>query len=88
MSFKDLLEKSVPFKVGKEYKIFDTEDPTYEPNIAYGKYKGTGKGRLSPNKGKDVYIFTATKNKDEYINGIINVGFAFVEDGTITVEEK
>ena len=67
--------KKVPFEVGKEYKIWDRDDPDYEANIAFGKYLKTGKGRLSPNKGNDVYIFQATKDKDLYGNGKFVVGF-------------
>jgi hypothetical protein len=87
--FKELLfEKELPeLKKGQEYKIYDADDPDYEPNIGYGIYIGKGKGRLSPNKGKDVYIFKATKNKDEYINGKINAGVALVKSGRIIIEE-
>lgn len=87
MNFRELVEKKLTLKKGKEYHIFPTDEPDFEANNAWGTYIGTGKGRLSPNKGKDVYIFKATKDADAYIDGKFKVGLAFVEDGTTTIEE-
>jgi len=85
---REIVESSkIPFEVGVEYKIWQTDDPDYEPNIAYGKYVKTGKGRLSPNKGKDVYKFKATRDADAYIKGEFHVGFWEIEAGFTAFEK-
>ena len=86
--FKELFtEEQMPFKVGVEYKFWDTDEPDFEGNIAYGKFLKTGKGRTSPNKGKDVYIFTATKNEDSYTKGQFKIGFWEIEDKRTSYEK-
>ncbi len=78
---RNLVESKIPFKVGVEYKLWDTDEPDFEANITHGIYLKTGKGRLSPNKGKDVYIFKATKEQDSYRDGKFKIGFWQIEDG-------
>ena len=91
MNFRELVHQTITEKLnlkkGKEYHIFSTYEPDFEANNAWGTYIGTGKGRLSPNKGKDVYIFKATKDADDYKDGKIKVGFWEVEQNRTKIIE-
>jgi len=82
MKFADFInESSVPYKKGKEYKI------EFEDDSTFGEFIGTGKGKLSPNKGKDVYIFKAVIDEDDYKDGKIRVGFWEIEQNRTKIIE-
>jgi len=74
-------EKTVPYKKGTEYKI------EFENESAFGEFIGTGKGTLSPNKGKEVYIFKAVIDEDDYKDGKIKVGFWEIEQNRTKIIE-
>lgn len=68
-----LNEAKEKFKKGTEYKI------SWDNEMAFGEFIGTGKGTEVPNKGKDVYIFKAVIDKEYFKDGEIKVGFVELE---------
>ena len=89
MKFREYINESELHLIkGKEYKIdcVDDEDRNQNPPV-YGKYIGTFKGRLSPNKGKDVYKFKATKDAEGFIKGEFVVGFWEVKSKITSITE-
>jgi len=79
--FKELFTEKEKFIKGEKYKItaLDENGNVYqEPIVAI--YKGTGKGKQSPNKGKDVYVFDNNGER-------LAVGFWEVKQKFVKIEK-
>ena len=61
--FKELFMESDDLQKGQKYTIIAYDENKKEMNRIEATYKGIGKRRQSPNKGKDVYIFTDSNGK-------------------------
>jgi hypothetical protein len=85
--FSDFIKDTKELKLIKNKKYLITDlDETSKPIKGFEDmphtYVGTGKGRQSPNKGKDVHIFI-----DDDTGLLRKIGFWSIESGWVIIKE-